>query len=140
MLQVFVWRNPELSMSVPVRPDGKVAAPLVDELVAQGKTSTELARDVEKWPADKPVTFRHTAKAPGTASPGESKQDRFGLVVSSVTRQNDGSAVAFGGASQRSVSRVASSRFWATFGSHDDVYDLDRLQPERVRGFQHRGG
>ena len=47
-LNIIVWRNPELSLSVPVRPDGKVSAPLVDELVAQGKTSTELARDVEK--------------------------------------------------------------------------------------------
>ncbi len=47
-LNIIVWRNPELSMAVPVRPDGKVAAPLVDEIVAQGKTSTELARDVEK--------------------------------------------------------------------------------------------
>ncbi|OYU44013.1 MAG: sugar ABC transporter substrate-binding protein [Burkholderiales bacterium PBB4] len=47
-LNIIVWRNPELSMVVPVRPDGKVAAPLVDEIVAQGKTSVELARDVEK--------------------------------------------------------------------------------------------
>jgi polysaccharide export outer membrane protein len=47
-LNIIVWRNPELSMSVPVRPDGKVATPLVDELVAQGKTSSEIARDVEK--------------------------------------------------------------------------------------------
>ena len=47
-LNVIVWRNPELSMSVPVRPDGKVTMPLVDELVAQGKTSVEIARDVEK--------------------------------------------------------------------------------------------
>ena len=47
-LNIIVWRNPELSMAVPVRPDGKVAAPLVEEIVAQGKTSTELARDVEK--------------------------------------------------------------------------------------------
>ena len=47
-LNIIVWRNPELSMSVPVRPDGKVAAPLVEEIVAQGKTSTELARDIEK--------------------------------------------------------------------------------------------
>lgn len=46
-LNIIVWRNPELSMAVPVRPDGKVAAPLVDEIVAQGKTSTQLARDVE---------------------------------------------------------------------------------------------
>jgi polysaccharide export outer membrane protein len=47
-LNIIVWRNPELSMSVPVRPDGKVSTPLVDELVAQGKTSVEIARDVEK--------------------------------------------------------------------------------------------
>ena len=47
-LSIVVWRNPELSMSVPVRPDGKIAAPLVDELMAQGRTSIELARDVEK--------------------------------------------------------------------------------------------
>ena len=47
-LNIIVWRNPELSMSVPVRPDGKVSMPLVDELVAQGKTSVEIARAVEK--------------------------------------------------------------------------------------------
>jgi len=47
-LNIIVWRNPELSMSVPVRPDGKVTTPLVDELVAQGKTSIEIARDIEK--------------------------------------------------------------------------------------------
>lgn len=48
MLSINVWRNPELSGSVPVRPDGKVSTPLVDEMVAQGKTSTQIARDVEK--------------------------------------------------------------------------------------------
>ena len=47
-LNIIVWRNPELSMSVPVRPDGKISTPLVDELPAQGKTSVEIARDVEK--------------------------------------------------------------------------------------------
>lgn len=47
-LNIIVWRNPELSMLVPVRPDGKVSTPLVDELVAQGKTPIEIARDVEK--------------------------------------------------------------------------------------------
>jgi polysaccharide biosynthesis/export protein len=47
-LNIIVWRNPELSMTVPVRPDGKLSTPLVDELVVQGKTSTEIARDVEK--------------------------------------------------------------------------------------------
>ena len=47
-LNIMVWRNPELSMSVPVRPDGKIAAPLVDEMVVQGKTSVQVAREVEK--------------------------------------------------------------------------------------------
>lgn len=47
-LNITVWRNPELSMSVPVRPDGKVTTPLVDELVAQGKTPVQIARDIEK--------------------------------------------------------------------------------------------
>lgn len=47
-VNIVVWRNPELSGAYPVRPDGKLAAPLVDELVAQGKTPPELARDIEK--------------------------------------------------------------------------------------------
>ena len=47
-LNITVWRNPELSMSVPVRPDGKLSAPLVEELMVQGKTSIEVARDIEK--------------------------------------------------------------------------------------------
>ncbi|MFT3717886.1 MAG: polysaccharide export protein [Pseudorhodoferax sp.] len=46
-LNIIVWRNPELSQTVPVRPDGKISTPLVDELVAQGKTSTEIAREIE---------------------------------------------------------------------------------------------
>ena len=47
-LNIIVWRNPELSMSVPVRPDGKISAPLVDELFAQGKTSVQVARELEQ--------------------------------------------------------------------------------------------
>lgn len=47
-LQIFVWRNPELSISVPVRPDGKITVPLIEDLPATGKTPTELARDIEK--------------------------------------------------------------------------------------------
>lgn len=46
-LTITVWRNPELSTSVPVRPDGKLTAPLVDELVVQGKTSVQVAREIE---------------------------------------------------------------------------------------------
>ena len=47
-VNIVVWRNPELSMTVPVRPDGKIAAPLVEDLVAMGKDATTLARDIEK--------------------------------------------------------------------------------------------
>jgi len=47
-VNIVVWRNPELSMSVPVRPDGKITAPLVDDLLAMGKDPSTLARDFEK--------------------------------------------------------------------------------------------
>lgn len=47
-LEVFVWRNAELSATVPVRPDGKISTPLVEDMVAVGKTPTQLARDIEK--------------------------------------------------------------------------------------------
>ncbi|NDP41461.1 MAG: sugar ABC transporter substrate-binding protein [Aromatoleum sp.] len=47
-VNIIVWRNPELSMSVPVRPDGKITTPLVEDLPALGKTPTLLARDLEK--------------------------------------------------------------------------------------------
>ncbi|MCZ6829569.1 MAG: polysaccharide export protein [Gammaproteobacteria bacterium] len=47
-LQVFVWGNDELSTSASVRPDGKFTTHLVEDLPASGKTSTELARDIEK--------------------------------------------------------------------------------------------
>lgn len=47
-VNVIVWRNPELSMSVPVRPDGLITTPLIDDLPALGKTPTELERDMEK--------------------------------------------------------------------------------------------
>jgi polysaccharide export outer membrane protein len=47
-VNVIVWRNPELSLAVPVRPDGKITTPLVDDLPAIGKSPTMLARDIEK--------------------------------------------------------------------------------------------
>jgi polysaccharide export outer membrane protein len=47
-VEMFVWGNPEISRSVPVRPDGKISAPLVEELPASGKTPYQLAREIEK--------------------------------------------------------------------------------------------
>jgi polysaccharide export outer membrane protein len=47
-LQIFVWRNPEVSQTVTVRPDGKITTPLVEDLQASGKTPNQVARDLEK--------------------------------------------------------------------------------------------
>lgn len=47
-VNVVVWRNPELSMSVPVRPDGLLATPLVENMPAIGKDPSTLSRDIEK--------------------------------------------------------------------------------------------
>lgn len=47
-LQIFVWRNPELSTNVSVRPDGRITVPLIEDLAATGKTPTQLADDIEK--------------------------------------------------------------------------------------------
>ena len=47
-LKVYVFQNDELSVTVPVRPDGKISTPLVEDMVAVGKTPSQLARDIEK--------------------------------------------------------------------------------------------
>ncbi|MCK9606007.1 MAG: polysaccharide biosynthesis/export family protein [Methylomonas sp.] len=46
-VNIFVWGNPELSTTAVVRPDGKITVPLVEELLANGKTPYQLARDIE---------------------------------------------------------------------------------------------
>lgn len=46
-LDVFVWRAPELSTKVAVRPDGRISTPLVEDMVAAGKTPTQLAKALE---------------------------------------------------------------------------------------------
>jgi polysaccharide export outer membrane protein len=60
VLQISVWHNPELSTNVPVRPDGRISTPLVDDETAAGKTPQQLGRDIEtrlkKYVADPNVT------------------------------------------------------------------------------------
>jgi len=46
-LNIVVWRNAELSASVPVRPDGRISTPLIDDMQASGKTPSQLAEDME---------------------------------------------------------------------------------------------
>ena len=47
-LDIRVWRNEELSVSVPVRPDGKISTPLVGDVMAAGKQVPDLSREIEK--------------------------------------------------------------------------------------------
>lgn len=47
IVQVSVWRNPELGITVPVRPDGKITVPLVGDIAAGGRTPTEVAKDIQ---------------------------------------------------------------------------------------------
>ena len=70
-VNIIVWRNPELSLSVPVRPDGFISTPLVEDLPAIGRNPSDLARDLEKalgkYSRDPIVTVVVTAFA-GAAS------------------------------------------------------------------------
>jgi len=47
-VNINVWRNPEVSQTIPVRPDGRITMPLVEDLPASGKTATQLAREIEQ--------------------------------------------------------------------------------------------
>ena len=48
VINIFVWRNPELTTTVPVRPDGRISVPLLEDLQAAGKTPSELGREMER--------------------------------------------------------------------------------------------
>jgi len=48
VLRITVWQNPDLSVELPVRPDGRISMPLIEDVVAVGRTPTGLARDLEK--------------------------------------------------------------------------------------------
>jgi polysaccharide export outer membrane protein len=46
-LQITVWQNPELSVSVPVRPDGKITVPLIGDVLAGGQTPTQVSGEIQ---------------------------------------------------------------------------------------------
>ncbi|MFT3756160.1 MAG: polysaccharide biosynthesis/export family protein [Pseudoxanthomonas sp.] len=52
IVQVTVWRNPELGVTVPVRPDGKISVPLVGDVAAGGRTPADVASDIQQKLAD----------------------------------------------------------------------------------------
>jgi len=47
-LRIDVWRNPDLSIEVPVRPDGKISMPLVGDVQAGGRTPSQVAADIRQ--------------------------------------------------------------------------------------------
>jgi polysaccharide biosynthesis/export protein len=72
-LQIFVWKNPDLSVVVPVRPDGKISTPLVADMQAQGKTPSDLAANLRtalgKYIQDPVVTVLvKSFAAPGSSA------------------------------------------------------------------------
>jgi polysaccharide export outer membrane protein len=72
-LEIFVWKNPDLSVTLPVRPDGRISTPLVADMQAQGKTPTDLAANLRaalgKYVQDPIVTVLvKTVAAPGSAA------------------------------------------------------------------------
>lgn len=48
LVQISVWRNPELSVTVPVRPDGKISVPLIGDVQAGGLTPMEVGASVKE--------------------------------------------------------------------------------------------
>src|SRR5678816_2771401 len=46
VIEVFVWKEPELSTTVVIRPDGRISLPLTNELEASGKTAIQLQKDI----------------------------------------------------------------------------------------------
>ncbi|MCX7088104.1 MAG: polysaccharide export protein [Methylococcales bacterium] len=104
-LNVFVWGNPDISTAVPVRPDGKITVPLVEDVVASGKTSNELARELEK-------KYKEFVKDPQVVVMVTSFQGMDQQQIRVVGQINGGSGVRSGGtATALSTSSQGNSRY-----------------------------
>lgn len=102
-LQIFVWQAPDLSVTVPVRPDGKITMPLVEDVSAAGKTASALARELEQQlrpyvrePSVSVVIEQfadytpHTVRVMGEVNTPTSVAYRPGLTVLDVMTAADG--------------------------------------------------
>lgn len=79
-LAVSVWRNPELSVQVPVRPDGKISVPLLDDIQAEGLTPTELKEVLTR-------EFAEYVTAPSVTVIVIEMNSRYISVVGAVNRE-----------------------------------------------------
>jgi len=102
-LQVFVWRSPELSATVRVRPDGRISVPLIEDLVVAGKTPSAVGREIEQklssFVKDAVVTvimadfvgpLERQVRVIGEASKPQSVFYRSGMTVLDVMIQSGG--------------------------------------------------
>lgn len=87
-LRVFVWNHEDLSVVVPVRPDGRISTPLVEDMQAAGKTSTQLARDIE-------VTLQQYVRTPTVSVIVEQFVGTFGESVRVVGQAAKPQALAY---------------------------------------------
>lgn len=104
-LSVFVWGNQDISTTVPVRPDGKITVPLVEDVVAIGKTSFNLARELE-------AKYKVFVKEPQvvvmvTSFQGMDQQQI--RVVGQINSHSSGSSQSFGQGSALSIGQSGSS-------------------------------
>jgi polysaccharide export outer membrane protein len=122
-LQIFVWRNPEISSTVPVRPDGKISTPLVDDMPAAGKTPSQLARDIEQALGrylKKPITtvtvnkfvgnFNEQIRVVGQATEPQALQYRDDMTVLDVMIEVGGLTEFAAGNRAKLIRRTAKGR------------------------------
>ncbi len=103
-IRVGVWKNPELSVSVGVRPDGKISVPLLGDVVALGVTAEQLAENIETALEDyvrgpqvtvvvtNPVSaeFQQRVRITGAVTAPQSVSYRSGMTVLDVALQAGG--------------------------------------------------
>ena len=92
-LHIFVFENDQLSVTVPVRPDGKISTPLVEDMVAVGKTPSQLARDIEvalgKY-VKTPKVNVEVLTALERLQPGQGHRSGEGAAGDALSRRDDG--------------------------------------------------
>jgi polysaccharide export outer membrane protein len=123
-LQIFVWQHPEVSVTIPVRPDGRISTPLVEDLPAVGKTPTGLARDLEgrigqyiRSPAVSVIvtdfvgTFANQVRVVGKAAKPQAIPFRNGMTLLDVMIQVGGLDVAAAGNRAKIIRRDGEQQF-----------------------------
>jgi len=131
VVQVFVWRNPELSATIPVRPDGKISTPLVEDMIAVGKSPSALARDIEVVLAEyvrtpkvniivtQPASHFSQVKVVGEVQKPQSLAYREGMTVLDAVLESGGLTAFAAGNRARIVRTVDGKQTQVSVRLHD---------------------